>query len=252
MSTNIVRKNARYLIEFVLVVVGVLFALMIEVILENRQDSTERAAYVSRLIDDIESDKVSIENRIEFFTGVRQFSADVYEWLDTDVPVDNELLLAAFYAAEVFPHLTIRNTYEDLHNTGNIRLLQDIDLRTALSEYYVKADSSRLGWTPTVAYREIIRGVIPPAVQDTIRTLCPSTTERDEVPTGFPPCPMPGIDFEHINTIFAELKGDQDFRRKLIYRDSELGVILFLLQQQLSFADDALGLLRKQGVSGVY
>ncbi len=226
-------QNTKLFVEFVLVVVGVLFALMIEGILDDRQDESERDAYVERLTADIVSDKLSIEYRIEFFGDVKRFSADVLDWLDSDAVADKELLLASFYSAEVFPHVTILSTYQDLHNTGNIRLLKDISLRTVLSDYYLKADvSTRQGWTPSTDYREIIRGVIPPSVQDAIRKHCPTTIERDQVPSGFPPCSLPRIDYDWINEELADLKNDKDFRRKLIYRDSELGVILFLLNQQ--------------------
>ncbi len=119
MSTTSTGQNRRLFVEFVLVVVGVLFALMIEGILDDRQDESERDAYVERLKADIEADKRSIEHRIELFIDVKSFSADVLEWLNSDAAVDKKLLLASFYSAEVFPHVTILGTYQDLHNTGN-------------------------------------------------------------------------------------------------------------------------------------
>lgn len=239
-------KNGKLIAEFFLVVVGVLFALMIEGILDDRQSDKLRDEYLSRLEADVQADRQAIAYRVEFFTDVKQFSRDFLGWLNADVPIDKEILLASFYAAEIFPYVSVRSTYGDLHSTGNVRLIGDIELRTSLSAYYNRADVSRPGWSPSEDFRQIVRGVIPPDIQDRIRENCPTADARDQVPTGFPPCELPGIDYAMINDLFVELKGDQDFRRKLIYRDSELGVMVFLLTQQLGYADRALEKLRDQ------
>lgn len=74
--------------------------------------------------------------KIEFFTGVQQFSQELLDWLDSDVPMDHSTLLAAFYAAEIWPYLPGMSTYHDLQSTGNLRLIDNIDLRTNLFRYY--------------------------------------------------------------------------------------------------------------------
>jgi hypothetical protein len=228
-------KNAKLVGEFVLIVVGVLVALAVETALENRKDS--------QLRDDIELDKLAIDRRIDFFTDVQRFSDDVLRWLGTDRDVDQETLLASYYAAEIWPFLPVRNTYDDLQNTGNIRLLDDIDLRTRLSGYYNKANTSISGWTPSEDYREIIRGVIPNDVQALIRQNCPTTLDFDQEPSGFPPCELPEIDYIEMTGLFAPLKADTDFGRILTYRDSSLGVMIYLLTQQGQIADQLLEVL---------
>ncbi|MCH8158940.1 MAG: hypothetical protein IIA08_03605 [Proteobacteria bacterium] len=122
--------------EFFLIVTGVLVALMVETAFEDRQDANLRDEYIARIQSDIESDKQAIEYRIEFFVAVKQFSQATLDWLDSDTAVDQEVLLASFYAAEIWPWITNLSTYEDLHGTGNLRLLEDIDLRTSLAAYY--------------------------------------------------------------------------------------------------------------------
>ena len=163
------KTNTRLIGEFFLIVIGVLVALTVETALENRKDTQLRDEYIVRIHDDIASDKEAIENRINFFNDVQQFSKDVLAWSQSDASVNQELLLASFYAAEVWPFLPNLSTYDDLLSTGNIRMLDDIDLRMDLSSYYNKADISRSGWNPSEDYREIIRGIIPNDVQDKIR-----------------------------------------------------------------------------------
>ena len=233
-------KRGRMIGEFFLIVVGVLVALMVEATLEERQDNKLRDEYFSRIQNDIEADKKALTQRIGFFSEVERYSQEALDWLDSDEPVDEEVLLASFYSAELWPFVSNMSTYQDLHATGNIRLLGDIDFRTSLAAYYNKADASRPGWNPSQDYRQIIRGIIPIRVQAQIRGDCPTTDAFDQVSTGFPPCTLQDIDYDRIAELFEPLQTDITFRRILTYRSSELGVVIYLLRQQAAYADEVL------------
>lgn len=234
------KERTKLIGEFVLIVVGVLVALAVETALEDKHDAGLRDEYIARVKADVEADKRAIVNRVEFFTSVQQFSNDMLYWLQSDDSVDQQILLASFYAAEVWPFVPSSDTYEDLQNTGNIRLLEDIDLRTSLAAYYNKAKLSQSGWDPSEDYRAIIRGIIPNDVQRQIRENCPTTDAMDNTPTGFPPCQLPDVDYELISRLFEPLKSDLALYRTLTYRESELGVMVYLLRQQVNFANDVL------------
>jgi hypothetical protein len=240
------KSNARLIGEFFLIVVGVLVALAVEAALENRKDDQLRDEYLVRIENDISLDRQAILGRLEFFGDVQRFNNDVLDWLETDAPVDKELLRASFFAAELWPFMPYRSTYDDLLSTGNIRLIDNIDLRTRLSAYYRKAATSQDGWSPSQDYRGIIRGIIPNDVQEQIRENCPTTDALDEKPTGFPPCELANIDYEELTRLFVPLKSDVSFRRMLTYRHSELGVMIYLLTQQVVFADGVLAQIEQQ------
>jgi hypothetical protein len=240
------RSTGRLVAEFFLIVLGVLVALAADTAFENRRDNDLRDKYLSRIASDLLIDSTAIENRIEFFTDVQRFSADVIAWLETDAPADKELLLASFYAAEIWPFVSHKGNFEDLYSTGNIRLLKDIDLRTSLSLYYNRTDESREGWWPSRDYRRVIRGIIPIDVQDKIRRNCPTTDAMDLEPTGFPPCELPGIDYEKLTRRFARLKTDESFHETLTYRHSEVGVLIYLLSQQQKLGANALARVEAQ------
>ena len=91
--------------EFLLIVIGVLAALAADTAFEERRDNELKEEYLARLEADLRTDVRDIENRISFFNDVQVFSADVLSWLSSDAPVDHDLVLAAFYAAEVWPFL---------------------------------------------------------------------------------------------------------------------------------------------------
>lgn len=243
---NRLQGKGKLIAEFFLIVIGVLAALAADTAFENRRDNEFKDEYLARIEADMRSDAEAIKYRITFFNDVQVFCGNVLDWLDSAAPVDQDTLLAAFYAAEVWPFLPNRSTFEDLQSTGNIRLLDDIELRTSLSRYYNRADSSRTGWNPSENYRGVIRGVIPNDVQALIRQNCPTTDNMDEKPTGFPKCELPGVDYAEVTQLFARLKDDVGFHETLTYRHSEIAVMTYLLRQQQKFGEQVLELLAEQ------
>jgi len=234
------KKHGKLIGEFVLIVVGVLVALMVETALDEREDEKLGEEYFLRVTTDVKADKQALEQRIKFFTSVKQFSQETLDWLASDTPVDQNTLLATFYAAEVWPFVPNLSTYQDLQSTGNIRLINDIDFRTSLAAYFNKADSSGPGLNPPQVYRRIIRGIIPTRIQTAIRQNCPTTDEFDLEPTGFPPCTLNEVDYIELTALYEPLRNDLDFRQTLTYRNSELSVIIYLLRQQVEYADKVL------------
>ena len=236
-------RRGRMIGEFLLIVVGVLVALAVETALDERQDDNLRDEYISRIAADISGDKQGIEHRIEFFAGVVGFSKEMLDWMSTDAPVNKDVLLASFYAAEVWPFVPNVSTYVDLQSTGNIRLLDNLDFRGRLVTYHIQADASRPGWNPSDEYRKVIRGVIPPDVQDQIRKNCPTTDSLDQRSSGFPPCQLTGIDYDRLTTLFEPLRHSDAFRQTLTYRNSEMSVVVRLLRQQAIIAADILTMI---------
>jgi hypothetical protein len=222
--------RGRIVAEFLLVVLGVLAALMVDAWIEQRHDDSLRQEYVLRLADDLETDLQNLEYRISFFTAVHALGIETLERLQSAEPVGQEALLAAYYTAEIFGFRPIENTYADLQSTGNIRLLGNIELRLALASYHSKSAVVRDDVSQD--YREIVRGVIPWHIQAAIREHCPTTDATDEKPTGFPPCTLPGVSAEEVNGIFASLRAYPRIVETLTYRVSEVDVLVFLYSVQ--------------------
>lgn len=230
---KLVAPRGRIVGEFFLVVLGVLAALMVDAWIEQRHDDNLRQEYLARLTDDLEADQQNLEYRISFFTSVHAFGLQTLENLRSDSPVDQDAILAAYYASENFEFRPIQNTYEDLQSTGNIRLLDDIELRLALASYHGLA--SVAGTNLEESYRKLVRGVIPWKIQAAIREHCPTAEQNDEVPTGFPPCTLPGISADEVNAVFAALRAYPGIFEILTYRVSDVDVVVYLhgVQKQM-------------------
>ena len=239
---KLVAPRGRIVGEFFLVVLGVLAALMVDAWIEQRHDDNLRQEYLARLTDDLEADRQNLEYRISFFTSVHAFGLQTLEKMRSDGPVDQDAILAAYYASENFDFSPIRNTYEDLQSTGNIRLLDDIELRLALASYYSRSSVARTRFAEE-SYRRLVRGVIPWKIQAAIREHCPTAEQIDDVPTGFPPCTLPGISADEVNAVFAALRACPGIVEVLTYRVSDVDVAVYLYQVQKQMVMDVLAQL---------
>jgi hypothetical protein len=216
--------------EFVLVVLGVLVALMVDTWIEQRNDASLRQEYLASLTDDLRTDQQNLESRITFFSSVSSFGLETLEQLRSSKPVNQDALLAAYYASENWSSAPVRNTYEDLQSTGNIRLLGDFDLRLGLAEYHTKAISDEV--IIHQKYREIVRGIIPIKIQAAIRKYCPTIDESGEIPTGFPPCTLPDLTVEEVNEVFASIRAYPGIGEILTFHVSQVDVGVYLYRGQ--------------------
>jgi hypothetical protein len=225
--------------EFVLIVLGVLMALMVDTGIEQRSDDNLRQEYISRLTADIEADRLNLDRRIAFFKSVRSFGLQTLAWLRSDSPPDQVVLLAAYYASERWPFQPVSNTYEDLQSTGNIRLLQNIDLRMALASYHTDANRVQTGLDLPEFYREMIRGVIPPEIQTKIRKHCRALEISAQLKE-FPECNLQDIATSEVADVLASLRKQLNATEKLSYNVSEVEVAITLFEERAAQAKTIL------------
>ena len=136
-------KYSRYAIgEIVLVVVGILIALQINNLNEQGKADTLTRTYLNNLKLDLLSDITGIEktiNKIKLFEEKGYYSLDVIDGkIDT---IEKKRFLKSLIWNNHYPIFQpSRSTYDDLINSGNIKLIKDNNLKVALSKYYLKND----------------------------------------------------------------------------------------------------------------
>ncbi len=137
---NVLKINwQQVLIEFVVIVIGVLSALAVDQWNDNRNDRAIEAEYLMRLRADLNQD-------IRGFTGME----DVFETKARiikdlrDQPVSALLSrdLEALFQDLVFSGFiglreTRSTTFDELSSTGRLMLIQDVALRDGLSSYHI-------------------------------------------------------------------------------------------------------------------
>jgi len=164
-------KYARYAIgEIVLVVIGILIALQINNWNEYRKERLKERAYLERLKQDLNIDKESLILNKEFYQDVFVAGSLVLSHAEGDdnVSASNwDILTAYFHASQIWPILMRSSTYEELKSSGELSLIQNINLRNRLAFYH---GSGLLRYSQTIGinppYRKMVRGLIPSKIQN--------------------------------------------------------------------------------------
>ena len=128
--------------EILLVVIGILIALQINNLNEEKKERRLATTYLENLELDLISDLKAIEKTstdIDFYENEGYYSLDVIEGNITEV--DKTRFLKSLIWNNHYPIFQpTRSTYEDLISSGNIKLLKNNDLKVALSKYYLRSD----------------------------------------------------------------------------------------------------------------
>lgn len=137
------KKYLAYAIgEILLVVIGILIALQINNLNEQGKADTLTETYLNNLKLDLLSDLSGIEKTkkdINYFEVEGYYSLDV---IDGKIEIiEKERFLKSLIWNNHYPIFQpSRSAYDDLINSGNIKLIKDNDLKVALSRYYLRND----------------------------------------------------------------------------------------------------------------
>jgi hypothetical protein len=126
-------------IEFVLVVVGVLFAFQINEWAQRRSEARASREAMQRLLDESERDIAYLRLGVQY---QQQIVGDLHyalhriktrEWQDADVPRMERGLSKARYMVSLAPPVSI---YEDVVASGALNNFDDPELRAAVSAFH--------------------------------------------------------------------------------------------------------------------
>ena len=119
--------------EVVLVVIGILIALQLNNLNENRKIEVTRQGYYHQLLEDLNKDKIYIEKTISHLDSVSNDISTYYESFK-EPNLSLEQVMTNLFKWDFWNILTIRfntNIIESLENTGDIKLIPT-DIRNKL------------------------------------------------------------------------------------------------------------------------
>jgi hypothetical protein len=151
-------------IDFLIVVLGVFVGLQVNNWNEARAEDDLSREYLSRIRTDLVADMTQLQRQSEFWGVVATEGYKAIRFAETDQrngATDWEILLSFLNASQSWQFTFIDTTYSELRSAGDLRLLRDSDLQTALADYYVLVAARRGGSGPyglLPAYREMVRG----------------------------------------------------------------------------------------------
>jgi hypothetical protein len=130
-------------VEFLLVVLGVLFALQLDNWNEQRKDRALFRDYLVQLQADLRKDVEQAERRIAAAKSLDERAAYLISVIEGKAaqPIDhNRLVSAVLTAGYAYLDLVNRQTYDELISTGNLRLFPDTALKREVVTYYASQE----------------------------------------------------------------------------------------------------------------
>jgi len=172
-----VGKRGRWLFwETLIIVLGVLIAFAVNDYWSDRQDRELEIQYLKRLLTDIKGDEQWLIDYIER-PLVRKFDAlnAIAPVVRSKEPVPEDLetfltnvTLGGIGGASPTAFVTA-TTFEDLKNTGNLRLIRDTKLRSKINNYYVLFESNHLRIKArTTGYFMFVHAILPAELRNNL------------------------------------------------------------------------------------
>ncbi len=130
----------RYAIgEIMLVVIGILIAISINNWNEKRKKNSLKESYIEYLIVDLNKDIENLEQLNNINTAAEKEGFYLTEFLDnTLIEIDTLRLTNSIIFCGYIPNSSIiSSTYNDIINSNNIYLFNDIELKRLLDDYYI-------------------------------------------------------------------------------------------------------------------
>jgi hypothetical protein len=164
-------------LEFVIVITGVVIGFQVTGWADRRAEADRAELYLERLIDDLEENEQRYTDARDFRAAVRGLGEDALGFAAHPGTITDpwQVVVAYFNASQAGGAELVSSTYNEMVATGDLRLIDDLELRGYLSAYYSQAGLSRIT-DQLPAYRETVRGIIPISQQNYIWTHCYDTS----------------------------------------------------------------------------
>lgn len=198
-------------LDFVIVVVGILLAFQITSWNEERAERERSQQYLSRIRADLVADMAQLQRHSGFWAQVAAEGYTAIRYVETgdlDGATEWEVLRSFLHASQAWQFTFIDATYTELRSAGELRLIPDADLRSALADYYVLVAARRGGLGPyhlLPDYREWVRGRMR---SDILRYYWRACFEQAAGVQVFVECPPPE-GASDTGEILEQLAGDQ-------------------------------------------
>jgi hypothetical protein len=151
-------------IDFLIVVLGVLLAFQITVWNAERAERVRSQEYLSRISADLMVDIATLQRHREFWEQVAEHGHVAIRYAETgnvEGVMEWEILRSFLHASQAWQFAFVDSTYSELRSAGELGLIPDPELRSALADYYVLVAARRGGLGPyhlLPDYREWVRG----------------------------------------------------------------------------------------------
>lgn len=178
-------------IDLAIVVIGVFLGTQANNWNQARLDRRQAREYRAMLRNDLTTNLNNLENRKRYYRWVRDEALGALAALKRpSSELNDQFLIDAYQASQIIPWGYKRNTYDQILSTGALGKLGSARLGDEVANYYQGADITGANIAAVPPYREIIRRVMPYAVQQRVRSRCGEKIGQDA--DGAPIIVLPG------------------------------------------------------------
>jgi hypothetical protein len=233
-------------IDFLIVVVGVFIGIQVANWNEAQGRQQTERSYIERLREDLASNNDDINQRIAYFTQVREYGLSALNALEQDTEsLDEQFLIDIYQASHILPREFGRDTYDEILSVGANEAIADVEVRKRLANFYRSIKAQLNSLKIITPYRGMTRRSFPYKATKAIRKAC-----GDIVKTGVTGQPIVALpescqprlsDVQIAETLTALLS--LDLRVELGERLSDLDVqinMLRLIRDRANLLDDFL------------
>jgi hypothetical protein len=203
--------------EFVIVIAGVVIGFQVNAWNEGRQDQARGRLYLERLATDFEENVRRTETDIVFRTDVRNLGLEALAYAaGRREPETSWRVVAAYFnASQAGSSYPVRSTFEEMLATGDLRLIDNLELRGQLNVYFTDGNVAQI-IDSLPRYRERVRTLIPIELQNHIWEACYEAIGGAGGQRVID-CPAPEVSDVNIDAIAALLVSDETLTGELRY-----------------------------------
>lgn len=160
-----------YFLEFLMIFLAVTLGFFAESLRENLSDNTKEMDYIRSLIADLTGDQQVLAQHISQVKSGSLMMDSLITILDSPAIIagkTGELYYLVRLAPRLYPLSTNSRTFEQLKNSGNFRLIKDINTSNKIMSYYEKFPLISLlqsiNETEFTEYKKVAAKIFNPAV----------------------------------------------------------------------------------------
>ncbi|MDU8885732.1 DUF6090 family protein [Yeosuana sp. MJ-SS3] len=122
--------------EILIVIIGISIAFSLNKCSENSKNEDQRKLYLTSIKNDVEADKLTLEDNVKTLEDKIKITNEILPKLNTNSPDKMSITGNIFNIVSLVNFTPNDNTYQALVNSGDFKLIDDFELKTAIEKHY--------------------------------------------------------------------------------------------------------------------
>ncbi len=122
--------------EILIVIIGISIAFSLNKCADNSKNKAQKEQYLINIKNDVEADKLTLEENSKTIQNKIDIATEVLPKLNTDAPDKMSIVGKIFNMVSLTNFTPKNNTYQALINSGDFKLIDDFELKTAIEKHY--------------------------------------------------------------------------------------------------------------------